>query len=292
MFHELAFIVAALTQVEIATKLAQAIANEAGPQPAAVYVGTYPPSGAPTIPLPSGTLLGSLEATHPSDDASSFVRAMGGRDTYFFEIPENGADAEASYRRQIAGSGWTDMSLGKTSPWQNNSNGGFVVELSSVPETAMYCSADRSALISEGRPTSMPDVIVIGYERGPLAGMICSFTAMQERLAPPPPLPSLDAPEGMTMKRGDDDQFGMVSQSSAFITGPLSITAVGEHFAKKVVAAGWSANVPAKSATVYAQTFQRTYKGLNYQLVLTLAATAKPQTYNGEIRVRTANPAL
>lgn len=135
-----------------------------------------------------------------------------------------------------------------------------------------FCSA-RGVLEISGFRT-LPQAVAISALGGLDAGLWCSrFNAVP--IPPsPPPFPTLHPPAN---SRVGVDVVGTttVGGSEEALVTAEPIAVAGEGLARQLAAAGWSADAPARSSMAYLQTFRRTQRGLQYEVVLSLVRTGR-----------------
>jgi hypothetical protein len=281
MLQALALLVAVSAPSDLATKLAEAIANEDSSTAINVYVGTFPSNVRPEIPLPTGTLIGASQLQR-DNGPFGVVRA----ETYFYEVAGSGVDVESSYQRELLRDGWIAANTQRLQARFSTAGGFNVEETQSLPRH-LYCNSDRTASIEEHMPASPPQLVVVSYTRGVEAGAACTIMAMMSSAtrASPPPLPTINAPPNVTMRTPQAPFFMAASASEVSVTGKISIAPLADGFAKQITAAGWTSDSPAQSATAYAQTFHMMSGGSTYELLLTVVDSGKPGTYNARLSV-------
>jgi hypothetical protein len=274
MLQTLALLIAVNTPSDLTTKLAEAIANEGAGIGVRLYVGTFPSSRKPEIPLPVATLLGTTERD-PNTNLDGFVPT----DTYFYEAAGSADDVESSYRRELLRDGWIHASPERVQTRLFKPEG-FNVEQMPSPLRQTYCNADRTASIEEHRLESLPEILVISYTQGIDAGGTCAMMAMMNSTAHSTPLlPAINAPPNVTMTTPQVRFFMTMRTSEASITGNVSIATLAYGFSKQIMAAGWTSDAPAQSPTAYAQTFHMMNGEGRYELVLTIVDLGNPGAY-------------
>lgn len=270
----------------LAVKLAQAIAGEHGAEDTRIYVGELPAGAPPPAPLPNYTLLGSLvQSVRMSETAGAHVY------TVYYETPDaqNALDA---YGKKLAALGWHEPPMQKALSQTLAPKGGFAV--SSPLAAAMnvhhlYCSS--KGLVQTAALASPAQTLTVSYGSGAQATALCTIATMAGGMfgppAPsPPPLPSLNAPAGVTMHAslGLADLLTPVSRAALTTASPLA--AVGAEFAKQLAASGWQALPAAAGETAYVQIFTKTEQGRHYQAVLSFISSGKPQQYDATVTER------
>lgn len=283
MFHALILAAVTSTNAQLAATLASAIANQASAIRADVYVGALPPGPAPDLPLPHGTLVGSVVERDASGDTT--VSALVGSSVeYFYELDAAGM---TSYKARLENEGWRASALfAKVLKKLSPSGGGFAVQPPAVEKPTAFCSKDQRESIEVQRLNEPSSVIEIETMHGFAAMGMCALAPAISALSPvvsPPPLPLLNAPLATTMHKTGALPF-QLGGSSAIINSTAPLPEIGASFAKQIVAAGWRADAPAQGPTAYAQTFHELYHGHNFELVLTLIGSGKPGTFDGEMR--------
>ena len=272
----------------LAAELAQAIASEHAPG-AKVYVGELPPGAHAPAPLPKYTLLGSAVQTLPvSQNGDTQVY------TAYYDAGPNARTAADDYGKLLARSGWHESAMRKMlSNAITPASGGFAVTspvYEAVHAHHMYCKSN--GFIETSAYTWPSHVLTVDYGTGAQAATLCELSDMAGTLfgnpAPsPPPLPTLNAPQGVTMRPTIDLGAAFFAPSSrASITTTSSIASVGSQFAQQFTASGWQAQPAASNATAYVQVFTHTEKGRHYQAVLSIVTSGKPQQYDATVRER------
>jgi hypothetical protein len=274
MFHTLAFslILAvatpAPTQPVLATKLAEALANSGGYHTAKIYVGSLPPRFSNSAALPDFTIIGSIVdapeeispgAVKPAPDTYTIDLQPMASSTIFYEIPEDVRGALSTYESRLIARGWRPFS---PTPFFDYGDLGHL--------NRSYCSS--KAVLEILRFRALPRDIAITAMNFPGAAMWCK--AMASVAAPsPPPFPNLRAPAHSRVG-GDVMGVRIIGDSQEALVTAQPIGVAGSALAAQLVSSGWSANAPARSSSVYLQTFHRTRQGLHYQIVLSLIKTA------------------
>lgn len=290
MIHALAvsLFVAAVTpansSASTAAKLAQVIANSVGASEATVYVGALPPNMHSPAPLPKYLLLGSLVN---SSDFSSLLNGT----VLFYEIPAGGNALDA-YRKQLTAAHWTQAKFFSDISQSTQAPGGFDVERVRFPRMDVYCGPG-TGIVAMRQTRGSVHGLAISYVNSAAARTMCATAGLLNAIPSPPPpapVPNLKAPTGITMQAERDTEQGAVQQlfgnTRASISGALPLGDIGGAFAKEFTTAGWSADAPAQSATVYAQTFQITAQKHRYRATLLLVAAGAPQTYDASIEAK------
>lgn len=257
----------AQNQAILATKLAEVLANNQGFRTAKVYVGALPPRFPITTALPRFTLRGSIVETpyQPSrmvEKPSATVELQPTpTSTVFYELPTTRETALADYQKQLARNGWRPFRL--MSMFDNSDQREM---------NRFYCSARGVLEISGFRP--LPQAIAISTLGGPDAGVWCSRFSAVPIPPSPPPFPRLHPPAN-TRVGADVVGTTTVGDSEEALVTAEQIDVAGEGLARQLAAAGWSADTPARSSMAYLQTFRRTQRGLQYQIVLSLIRTGE-----------------
>lgn len=269
----------------LAVKLARAIAGEHGAVDTHIYVGELPPGAPPPAPLPNYTLLGSV--------AQSVRTSVTNVDFYtvYYETPgaQNALDA---YGKKLAASGWHEPPMQKALRQTLAPKGGFAVSsplLAAMRVHHLYCNSN--GLIETAALASPPRTLTITYGGGAQASALCAIATMAGAMfgppAPsPPPLPSLTAAPGVTMRASLALPGLLPPVSRAVVTSASPPSVLGAGFAKQLAVAGWQALPAAAGETAYVQIFTKTQQGRHYQAVLTLIGSGKPHQYDATISER------
>jgi hypothetical protein len=280
--------IVALTQAALAIKLAQAVASTHGLMDTKVYVGALPPGTKAAGPLPKFTLLGTVvqsaapgtsETTQPLPSA-----------TYYYELPPNAQSALDAYKKQLAAAGWKESTVFARFDLEATPRGGFAVTQSRPQFPDLYCN-DRGGFLALMRLKTLPQDLAVGFGGGPEVTTLCKIGAVLQAMptpAPPPQLPTLQAPANVTMEAGT--KFGMLfsspaAQSEASLTSSVPLSTIGSAFAQQLSTAGWAADQAAQSSSAYVQTFRMTNKGRHLYAVLSLLSVGKPQQYDATLKV-------
>src|SRR5579884_2797866 len=160
MLHALAFSLllgaaAPSNQAALATKLAEAIANEHGFTSAKVYVGALPPGKAVSAPLPTAfTLLGSVVQTAPAGGGqlAQWAALATPSTTLFYELPADSQSAMDAYKRRIAQAGFHENAFMQRFASLAEPKGGFatsVVPNAMIPQG--YCNGGNTAMLEVQR---------------------------------------------------------------------------------------------------------------------------------------------
>ncbi len=256
----------------LATKLAQAIASQHGDAPAQVFIGKYPPGGAPHVPLPKLPLLGSVMQS--SD-------GMGYTTTIYYEIPRTNDSALESYKGELQRDGW--RAARTNADTDEGNEGGFAVARHAAPDWNMYCKRDVG-VVALGHISPVPDVMVVATYSSSLAPMMCAMVEAVANMPQPLELPLLKAPANVAMHDGG----GSVPENTSYATLSMSrpLAEVGSDFAKQFSAAGWLPQPPAHGESAYVQTFTRRKNGHRYLATLTIVTAGKPNRYRAYVTDR------
>jgi hypothetical protein len=272
--------IAAVTSIVLATKLAQAVATEQGSSPVKVYVGALPARAAFPAPLPKGTLLGSIARTMPG-------MAFGGGTliTAYFEVSRQ--DAADAYEKQLASAGFRESQARRVMP-ALDTQGGFAVQERLQPSRhRIYCN-QKDSMLEVSTVQGSAQVLSVTSASGGMATAMCSFfSAFNASGSPPPsppPLPTLNAPANVQMRAANGFGFLLSPSSDASLTTQAPVATVGAAFAQQLASAGWSGDTPAQSASAYVQMFHFMHNGRHYQAVLSIVSAGKPQRYDANLR--------
>lgn len=247
-----------------ATKLAEAIASSRGSTAAKVYVGALPPGISTPAPLPKFTLLGSV-VTMPATLEIYYEASVGGMEQSLQE-----------YRKQLQAAGWKASAFMQRFMQVESPGGGFVVAQVAPEAPDLYCRT--GGFIAFKRLRSMPDTVALSFGSGPQVNALCTLSAVMAAMptpAPPPALPTLRAPSGVTLEPMESGRFTShilesgSAESDAAVKSSLPLPQIGAAFAQQLGSA---------------QTFHMTSKGHRLHAVLSLFATGKERQYDAVLR--------
>lgn len=246
--------------------LLQRLATAQGGGKAQVFVGKLP-TDLPKIPLPDGSIIGSV---HRRTDLRNGTVADS-YDLFYDATPQT----MSAYQATLTGSGWTSR--------QTAGAGGFVS--SKGPDFGFYCKANSPLIlirtgedpgdvhISVTLPSESADAMCGGPEA--MARMITS--AMQ------PSLPALHAPPGVTMSVANIDTPN--GRSAAYIQNGNSAGALLDAFTAQMIACGWHPGAKLTGTAIATQAFQRfDDKKTRWQAVIMVnAVDGKPGDFSAYV---------
>jgi hypothetical protein len=232
-------------------QLAQRVAEtyQFGAMPPALFVRKLPPAVDARIPLPSGTLIGSIDNN--------------GVQQIYFDVTETQYSA---YAAKLEQSGWS------TDPRLALRFGGFVPP--NFVTRNVYCKPGLAVLTTYLRQNTNQLRIATGPGSVPSCPGSVPLSGLRQA-----PVPNLLAPANATMRPGTAGVSG--ETSGACIVSAKSLSTLLSDFGAQFTAAKWIAGTPIGSDALGSQTF--TYNdtgGSRWQAALTLYRSASdPKTY-------------
>lgn len=214
------------------TELLNRLASGSGT--AQVLVGKLP-ADMPEVPLPAGTIVGSV---HKTVDAPISVESY---DLYYDAAPS----ALESYSAALSAAGWKKHGL-------PGAGGGFVA--SSGPTTAIFCK-EHAPLITAQLGSNPDDLRLSITESASSTDLLCGknpLLALMKNVMRSP-LPNLHAPAGVRMVVS---QIPLPNaQSAAYFYNGSSAGALLDDFAAQMTAAGWHAGPKVDGTAIVSEIF-------------------------------------
>jgi hypothetical protein len=217
-----------------------------------VTVGGPVPTELAGVPLPHGTLLGSVVSN------ARRVAGISMNDvTSLYYQTASAADLSA-YEKTLTAGGWHRQDFGAMRP-------GFAA--SSIGGVELFCGA-TSTLTLVAHSANALQVAFTKHTTAPGAFDACSILRHAKSLLLLSPLPTLQAPAGMQM------DIAMPTSpfrgSSAYITGTRSMATIFAAFTKQMIAGGWKAGPRLAGSGGIAQSFVLRRTTTTWHAVLTL----------------------
>ncbi|HEX8805571.1 MAG TPA: hypothetical protein VF741_01435 [Candidatus Aquilonibacter sp.] len=215
--------------------LLQRVASQLGGK-TEVAVGTLP-AGMPNVPLPDATIIGGVRRTVGSSSNPLYIYDV------FYQA---GPETLKAYAAALSTGGWT---------FQPQIGGGFVS--SGTPTSRMFCKTGASLLIVH-QGASPEDLRVTVDYRSEDSDLMCRRSQPEFGVGPmQTSVPSLYAPQGVTMDTSGLSSSGDAGESSARISKGSSAGALLDNFASQMTAAGWKAGGKLTGKGLASQTFTK-----------------------------------
>ncbi len=261
---------AAASDQDDALRLAARAANPSGMGTATVTLHAPPAELPPSIPLPKGSLLGSIR--HDVGPLGSTAFGALWSDTLYYDVPNRDAVVK-DYEDALRAAGWKHADLDKM---LSGVPGGVAVR---IPELDTWCSPGEpraGVTLVKSRTDAAALDVMVGL--GGFSFFACSgegATIRQQVLAAATgalskSLPRFTASPGVTIDVTGPATDG--STTGARITSSLGSAAVFDSLAKQVVAAGWTAKGATATDGLSSQTFTKSVDGTSYTALLTVYA--------------------
>lgn len=240
------------SQIPAALALAQRIADTYASEngQAQLYVGKLPPSLDKRIPLPAGSLVGSVSGSNQT--------------AFYYNLTKSQYE---SYLSKLRASGWAVVP--QLLPYASGFAG------PQLGTTTAFCKTGLPAISTQVQ-THTNDVRIAMNASAASSCSARQFSPFPMQRAPVPPL---QAPEGVKMQPGSVGIPGGQSGASLTTTQPLS--AVLAAFATQFTSKNWTSSTPVVSEALGSQSFAYTDEGgKKWQAVLTIyRSNADPHTY-------------
>ncbi len=216
------------------TELLDRLASGTGT--AQVLIGQLPVD-MPHVPLPAGTIVGSV---HQTIEAPMSIESY---NLYYDAVP----GALDSYSAALSAAGWKKHGL-------PGAGGGFVA--SSGPTTAIFCK-EHAPLITAQRGSSPGDLRVSITESQSSSDILCGKNPLLALMnsALRSPLPNLQAPAGVRMVVAQIPVPN--AQSAAYIYNGSAAGALLDDFATQMTAAGWRSGPKSDGTAIVSELFTK-----------------------------------
>ncbi len=262
---------AAASDQDDALRLAARAANPSGLGTATVTLHATPAGFPSSIPLPKGTLVGSIR--HDVGPVGSTANGTLWSNTLYYDVQNRDA-AVKDYEDALRAAGWKHVDLDALL----QRRAGVTLQ---IPELNAWCSpGEPRAGVTIVKPRTDDAALDVTVGLGGFNFFACSdegatlrqqVTAATTTVAQSKsPLPAFTSTPGVTIDMTGPATDG--STTGARITSTLGAAPVFDSLARQLLAAGWAGKRVAAAEGLSSQTFTKSIDGTQYTALLTVYA--------------------